>query len=106
MQEGSKSRQLRGRNNKAPVLKALVKDLITGFTTLVNTQEEIIAVAAKSNLCHQSQTKRTAFRLNLLNACTFLANNKENYNTVISSNFIPSKEANLFAKEFRLVALE
>ena len=50
IQEGMDSRQIRGRNNKQPVLKAEITDFITGITRTVYTQEEIVAAAAESNL--------------------------------------------------------
>ena len=56
------SEQIRGRNNKQPVLKAEITDFITGITRTVYTQEEIVVVAAESNLCCQSKTNGTAFR--------------------------------------------
>ena len=61
IQEGVDSRQIRGRNNKQPVLKAEIVDFIIGITTIVYTQEEIIATAAKSNLRRQLQMVGTAF---------------------------------------------
>ena len=59
-QEGRDSKQIRGRNTKSPVLKAEVMDFITSTTRIVETQEEIVAAAAESNLRHQSQTMGTA----------------------------------------------
>ena len=53
-QEGRDSRQIRGQNNKYPVLKAEVTDFVTGITIIVETQEEIVAAAAKSNLRRQA----------------------------------------------------
>ena len=49
IQEGLESRQIRGRNNKQPVLKAEVTDFITGITKTVYTQYEVIIDAAESN---------------------------------------------------------
>ena len=62
IQESVDSRQIRGRNNKQPVLKAEITDFITGITRTVYTQEEIVAAAAESNLRRQSQIICTAFR--------------------------------------------
>ena len=61
IQEGLESRQIRGRNNKQPVLKAEVTDFITSIIKTVYTQEEIVIAAAESNLRRQSQTVDTAF---------------------------------------------
>ena len=41
IQEGKDSRQIRGRNNKQPILKAEVTDFITGTVTTVHTQDEL-----------------------------------------------------------------
>ena len=61
IQEGVELRQIRGRNNQQPVLKAEITDFITGTTTTMYTQEEIVIAAAESNLRRQSQTVGTAF---------------------------------------------
>ena len=50
IQEGIDSRQIRGRNNKQPVVKAEITDFVTGITRTVTTQEEIIAATTESNL--------------------------------------------------------
>ena len=47
IQYGVESRQIRGRNNKQPVLKAEITNFITSTTTTVYIQGEIINVAAK-----------------------------------------------------------
>ena len=62
IQEGKYSRQIRGRNNKQPVLKAKITDFISGTIKTVYTQEEIVSATAESNLRRQSQTVGTAFR--------------------------------------------
>ena len=49
-QEGRDSRQIRGRNNKNPVLKVEVTDFIIGSKRIVDNQAEIVAAAAASNL--------------------------------------------------------
>ena len=49
-QEERNSRQIYGPNTKCLVLKADVTDFVTGITRVVETQEEIITAAAKSNL--------------------------------------------------------
>ena len=54
IQEGVESKQIRGRNNKQPVLKAEITNFIIGTITTVYTQEEIITAAAEPNLRHQS----------------------------------------------------
>ena len=50
IQEGVNSRQIQGRNNKQPMLKAAITDFMTGITRTVYTQEEIVAAPAESNL--------------------------------------------------------
>ena len=50
IQEGRESKQIRGRDNKQPVLKAEITDFVTGITRTVYTQEEIVIAAAESNL--------------------------------------------------------
>ena len=60
-QEGHDSKQIRGKNIKLAVLKAEVTDFITGISRIMETQEEIVAAAAESNLRRQSQTVGTAF---------------------------------------------
>ena len=62
IQEGKDLCQIRGRNNKQPVLKAEITDFINGTIKTVYTQEEIVSAAAESNLRRQSQTVGTAFR--------------------------------------------
>ena len=62
IQEDRDSRQIRGRNNKQPVLKAEITDFTTGSVRTVYTQEEIVFAAAESNLRRQFQTVDTAFR--------------------------------------------
>ena len=49
IQESYDSQQIRGRNNKQPVLKAEVTDFITGITKSVYTQEEIVIVKFQGN---------------------------------------------------------
>ena len=49
--EGKESRQIRGRNNKQPVLKAEITNLITSSTTTVYTQEEIAVAAVLIPFC-------------------------------------------------------
>ena len=79
IQEGLDSRQIRGRNNKQPVLKAEITDFINGVTTIVYTQEGTVVAAAESNLRRQSQTVGTAFRQPaLFDAFGQYANNKQN----------------------------
>ena len=51
IQEGIESKQIRGRNNKQPVLKTEITDLIMGITRTVYMQEEIFIAATKSNIC-------------------------------------------------------
>ena len=62
IQQGVDSRQIRGRNNKQPVLRAAVNDFITGITTMVYTREKIVFAATKSNLHQQLQMIGTVFR--------------------------------------------
>lgn len=69
---------MQGKKNKLSVLKVIVKCPITNDTKIVDTQGDIVAVVAKSNLCHQSQTEGIAFRIPLLlNAFDFCAENEE-----------------------------
>ena len=97
-QEGRDSKQIRGRNIKSPVLKAEVTDFITGTTRIVETQEEIVAAAAESNLRRQSQTMGTLFCLPPLeDAFGACANNETNYHAVIAGTFIPPEGSDLFA---------
>ena len=52
-----------GRNNKQPALKVEITNVVTGVTRTVDTQEEIVATTAKSNLQRQSfQTAGTTFQ--------------------------------------------
>ena len=78
-QEGRDSKQIRWRNIKSPVLKAEVTDFFTGISRIVETQEEIVAATAESNLRRQSQTAGTAFCLPPLEeAFGICANNEAN----------------------------
>ena len=47
IQEGFNLQQIRGRNNRQPVLKTEVIDFITGIAKTVYTQEEIAIAAAE-----------------------------------------------------------
>ena len=69
-------------------MKAEVTDFITGITRVVETQEEIVAAAAESNLRRQTQTEGTAFCLPPLED-TFgsCANNEANCHAVIAGTF-------------------
>ena len=88
-QEGRESRQIGRQNNKFPVLKVEVTNFVTGTTKVVETQEEIVAAAAESNLRRQTQTAGMALCLppleNAFGTCT---NNEANCNDVIVSSFI------------------
>ena len=96
-QEGRDSKQIRGRINKSTVLKAEVTEFITGTTRVVETQEEIVAAAAKSNLRRQTQTVKTAFFLPPLEeAFGSCANNEANCHAVIAGTFIPPEGPNPF----------
>ena len=63
-QEGWESRQLQGRNNKCLVLKPEVTDFVTGITRIIETQEEIMAAAAESNLCSHTNSGKAALLKN------------------------------------------
>ena len=98
IQEGKDSRQIRGRNNKQPILKAEVTDFITGTVRTVHTQEEIVTAAAESNLRRQSQTVDTAFRQPpLMNDFGPCADNEENCLGVLNGTFVPHPDADPFA---------
>ena len=97
-QEGRDSKQIRGKNNKSPVLKAEVTDFITGTTRIVETQEEIVAAAAESNRRRQTQTVGTAFCLPPLeDSFGSCANNEANCHAVIAGTFIPPEGSDPFA---------
>ena len=92
------SRQIRGKNIKQLVLKIEVTDFITGITTTVYTQEEIVIAAAESNLRCQSQTVGTAFREPaLFDPFGPCADNEANYPRVLDSTFILHKDADPYA---------
>ena len=88
------------------VLKAEVTDFFTGITRVVETQEEIAAAAAKSNLLWQTQTIGTAFCLPPLEDAFGPCTNKEtNCNNIIAGYFIPPEGLDPFAVSL-LQALE
>ena len=98
IQEGMESRQIRGKNNKQPVLKAEITDFITGTTTTVYTQEEIVIAAAESNLRRQSQMVGTAFREPaLFDAFGPYADNEANCLGVLDGTFVPHEDADPYA---------
>ena len=98
IQEGMESRQIRGRNNKQLVLKAEITNFITGTTTTVYTQGEIVFAAAESNLRRQSQTEGTAFhKPALFDACGPCAENKANGLGVLDGMFVPHEDADPYA---------
>ena len=74
-------------------------DFVTGITRIVETQEEIVAAAAESNLRRQMQTAGTTFCLPPLEdtfcPCT---NNKFNCNDIIAGSFIQPNGADPFAE--------
>ena len=81
-------------------------DFVTGITRIVETQEEIIGAATKSNLRRQTQTAGTAFcLLPLEDAFSPCANNETNCNDVIAGSFIPPEDSDPFAVSL-LQALE
>ena len=89
-QEDRDSRQIRGRNTKSPDLKAEVIDFNTCITRVVETQKEIVAAAAESNLRRQTQTAGTVFCLPPLeDAFDPCANNEPSCHAVIAGTFIP-----------------
>ena len=68
-----------------------------GITRTVYTQEEIVIVAAKSNLRRQSQTIGTAFRQPFLfDALGPCVDNKVNYLGVLDGTFVPHEDADPF----------
>ena len=96
-EEGRESRQLWIWNNKCLVLKAKVTDFVTDIIIIVETQEEVMAAAAESDLRHRSQSTGTIFYLLLLeDAFGTCANNKANCNDVIAGSFTLAKDANPF----------
>ena len=98
IQESYDSQQIRGRNNKQPVLKAEVTDFITGITKTIYTQEEIVIAAAESNRRRQSQTVDTTFRLPpLFDAFGPCADNEDNCLGVLDRTFIPHPDADPYA---------
>ena len=99
-QERHESRQISGGNNKCPFLKAEVTNFVTGITRIVEveTQEEIVATASKSNLQQLTQTAGTAFCPPPLKG-TFgpCVNNGANCNDVITGFFIPPEGLDPFS---------
>ena len=87
-------------------MKAEVTDFITGITRIVETQEEIVAAAAESNLRQQTQTTGTAFCLSPLeDGFGSCANNEANCYAVIAGTFVPPEGSDPFAVSL-LQALE
>ena len=73
-------------------------DFVTGITRIIETQEEIVAAAAKSNLRRQIQTAGTSFCLPPLeDAFGPCVNNEANCNDVIAGSFIPPEDSDPFA---------
>ena len=98
IQEGRDSKQIRGRNNKQPVLKGEITNFITGITRIVYTQEEIVVAAAESNFRRQSKTVGTAFRQPaLFDASGLCTDNEENCLGVLDGTFVPHEDADPFA---------
>ena len=89
IQEGVDSRQIRGKNNKQTVLKAEITDFITGITTTVYTQKEIVVTVAESALKRQSKTVGTAFcQPVLFGAFGSCADNEANCLSVLNDTFV------------------
>ena len=98
IQESVESKQIRGRNNKQPVVKAEIIDFNTSTTTTVYTQEEIVIAAAKSNLRRQSQTVVIAFREPaLFDAFGPYADNEASCLGVLDGTFVPREDADPYA---------
>ena len=94
VQEGIDSRQIRGRNNKQPVMKVVSPILSLGITTTVYNQEEIVVAAAESNLRRQSQTVSTVFRQPaLFDAFGSYALIGHNCLGVLDGSFVPHEDA-------------
>ena len=81
-------------------------DFVTDITTIVETQEEIVAAAAKSYLQRQTQTTGKDFCFSPLeDAFGPCANNEVNCNDVIAGSFIPPEGSDTFTVSL-LQALE
>ena len=72
-------------------------DFVTGITRTVNTWEEFVAGAAKSNLRRQSQTVGSVFwQPALFDVFCPFADNKKNCLVVLNDSFIPHKGVDPF----------
>jgi len=79
-------------------LKAEITDFITGTTTTVYTQKEIVIAAAESNLRRQSQTVGTAFHEPaLFDAFGPCADNEANCLGVLDGTFVSHEDADPYA---------
>ena len=98
IRESHDLQQIRGRNNKQPVLKVKITDFITESVRTVYIQKEIAITAAESKMRHQSQTVGTTYRQPpLMDAFGPCADNKENYLGVLDGTFVLHPDADPYA---------
>ena len=90
---GRISKDIQERNTRAPVLKDTVMCSDTGVTTILDTQNEIVQVAAESNCRRQCKKEGTAFRTApLLQEFGYCADNKDNVDAVLDRRYVILQE--------------
>ena len=98
---GRKSKYIRKQNTRAPVLKATLKCIDKGVTTIIDTQNEIFEAAAESNCCCQCKTEGTAFRtVPLLYEFGYCTDNKENVDAVLDRTYEIPLRTDKYSEEF------
>ena len=92
------SKSIRERDTRSPVLKATISDPVTNKVEFIETQEELVQVAAKSNKKQQCRTESTSFRIQpLLQDFGYYKNNVK---AVLNGTYICHPTTDKYAKEF------
>ena len=74
---------------------------VTGITTIIENQNEIVKVAAESNCGYQCKIEGTAFRTDpLLLEFGYCTNNKENVDAILNGMYVIPPRIDKYAEEF------
>ena len=89
------------RNSRSPVVKATVILSITGVTTIIETQNEMVKAATESNHHHQYKTEGIAFRTApLLQEFGYFADNKDNVDEFLNGTYMIPTGTDQYPEEF------
>jgi hypothetical protein len=96
---GQAARNIRRKNTKDPVLRAVAADAV-GNTYECNSQDTMVPAMGKSNSLRQQQCAQTPFQMApLLNIIGYLMDNDEIAQQVMDDTFIPPEGTDKVAIE-------